>query len=647
MAVGDSDGNFRNIADVVGDLREKFGGLSEVARSKALTDLFFKAGGNIQARRFWDIAVAGGGDLNGMMELMTHSSGALNEAYATMAATGATKTEIFKNKVQLLKIDLGKLFEPIKQAALGKISEWIDKFNALDESTKKLIVKIVSIVAAIGTVGGTGLLLIGTFLKIGAAILSINPWLLLIAAAAFLIYKNWDKIRPYFEKYWAIIQVKVKEFVTWLKITWEKLWPVLLEHIKAFAAWVINTWQDLWPKIHDAAVTVFHAILTAWNYLWQNVPIWINTAWGIIQTVWNAMQTGWNFLWNVVVTGINAIKTAAAWFWNEFGPSIMQVWNSLVQNIPPLVQSIWETIQHLWDVIVTIFNAAWPIVVTVVQLFWDTLQRIFHVALNILTTFWENWGGHLWAFIKGIWDGITDVVSGAIQAVSGIIRLVLDIINGKWGKVWGDIKDIFGGIWDIILGVLKVAMAVLVGAFETAFDIVKTVIQVFWDTLKNLLGFIGDVFVAGFKIAWDILKGAVLSVWAVIEPPLQAFWTMLHKIWDIAGKVGEVVGGIFKAGGSLLGKIPGLATGGNYGNGPFVAGENGPELIFPNRGGGYVMTASRSKDVLNSNSGQGVTIASGAVQISMGSGYDMNMVESVVNESFEKLVRTLQVRGNR
>lgn len=108
-----------------------------------------------------------------------------------------------------LKDNIGLLGMEIMQTIMPAIKEWIEKglnlvrkLREMDDSTKKLILKIVGLMAAIGPL----LLVIGTFSMVLGAILSpIGLVITAIAAlgtAAFLLWKNWKEVSQFLVDLW-------------------------------------------------------------------------------------------------------------------------------------------------------------------------------------------------------------------------------------------------------------------------------------------------------------------------------------------------------------------------------------------------------------------------------------------------------------
>ena len=207
-------------AKFLDEIREKTGGNSE-----QLATLF----GSVEALNSVTVlATTGAEDFAGALDAMSKSAGATEKAFTKMDQGTKDSIEDTLNKLKNLGIELADTFLPTVNKLLDKVSEWIDKFKALDDGTKETIVKLAVLAAAMGpvlTIGGkmasgigsiigifskfkaastaataatsataTGFSLAGAAAKAGALLL--NPWTAAIAAATaggIALYKHLQK----------------------------------------------------------------------------------------------------------------------------------------------------------------------------------------------------------------------------------------------------------------------------------------------------------------------------------------------------------------------------------------------------------------------------------------------------------------------
>jgi len=207
----DAAGNMRPLNDILRDLRTKIMALPEKDRLAALLDVFKGAGGTIEARRFIQNIVLGAGNLelfDNILKDVSGSSGAMENAYKSMADTTAVKSELLKNKWMELKIGLGDALIPAVDRLLGYGQRLLDWFNGLSPKTKELAANFLALATAVGLVGGPMLIVGGMFSQFLSVLIAAGPELLIVAgiiaavaAAVALIagafYLAWTKSAPF------------------------------------------------------------------------------------------------------------------------------------------------------------------------------------------------------------------------------------------------------------------------------------------------------------------------------------------------------------------------------------------------------------------------------------------------------------------
>lgn len=473
IAVTDSSGNFRDFSLVIADLQKKLADMTQPQRAAALQALFVGAGGTIQARRFYDTVLESSTAVQqytGLVNDMKNSSGALDQAYGTMSNSVATKTQLLTNQYDLLKVSVGNALIPVLTFLIPLVQKVLTWWNNLGEGTQKTVVIIVAITAALFTLGGIIMFIVGTMIMMaGAATLlgiSLGSILLTVGlvviglaalvAIAVLVYKNWDTISSAIKAVWVPVVHALGDAWNWLlHSVLEPVYKFIADNIgsKLVALWkqistdVGNISTDIGNKIHDAIGAVTGFI----GEMWKNIDDWTKEHWGAIQ---------------------DTIKIFTDWF--------AAVWPYLKWIITTVLNVIVGIFQALWGTIVGIWHGIWTIIVGV---------------------------------LKGAWNTIADVVRGIIDIIEGILGFIIDVFTGRWSNAWKDILKILEGIWEIIRGVFIGAWDIIVAVFEGAWFIIAAVATGGWNSL-----------VALFKGAAGIIRGLWDAMIASIEQAWKELW---------------------------------------------------------------------------------------------------------------------------
>ena len=148
----------------------------------------------------------------------------------------------------------------------------MDWLNSMDEGTKKVIVTIALVAAAIGPV------------LIIAAIVA-------LVAAFIYLWNNCEEFR----QFWIDLWESIKEIAI---AVWEAL--------KAF-------FKAAWEAIKTTATTVWNAIKDFFSGLWEGIKNIFTT---VVNAISTFLTTAWNTIKNTVTTVWNAIKTFFTTVWN-------------------------------------------------------------------------------------------------------------------------------------------------------------------------------------------------------------------------------------------------------------------------------------------------------------------------------------------
>lgn len=219
------------------------------------------------------------------------------------------------------------------------------------------------------------------------------------------------------------------------------------------------------------------------------------------------------------------------------------------------------------------------------------------------------------ALLKGIWDGVYQVLNGVIDFIQGIF-------TGNWEQAWNGVQEIVSGVWsyitglitgacDLIEGILSGLDSWLQGVFKTDWteifgpglgDIINAFmknVENTWNAIKQIfqgvIDFVKGVFTGNWKQAWqgvvNIFGGLFNSLVNMVKAPLNGIIGLLN---GAVGAINSLIGGLNSIsftmpkwlGGGHFGlsipyipSIPYLAKGGILSQGSAIVGEAGPELL--------------------------------------------------------------------
>ena len=209
---------------------------TEVTRNTAAMELFgqkFNDLSEIQKQQTLLKMVTDAQALSGAMGQASRESDGFENVMGNLKESG-----------KLLAAEFGEVLLPKVVELMQKATELLQKFNGMDEGTKKLILTIGGIAIAIGPVLSMVGTLITVFTTVGTVMAGLTaPVAAVIAAIAALIaigvslYKNWDEIKTKAVGVWNNVSNKLNDVKTKFTSVFENVKSIVknaIEKIKSY-----------------------------------------------------------------------------------------------------------------------------------------------------------------------------------------------------------------------------------------------------------------------------------------------------------------------------------------------------------------------------------------------------------------------------
>lgn len=265
-------------------------------------------------------------------EIIETYEGSAAAMAATMQDNAAGQMEILKSQLQELAISLGDTLMPLLRELLGYVQGFVDKLNGMDEGTKKTIMNIIMIVAAIGPL----LVIIGKVVSSLGSIMSVigglsAPILAAVAVIGVLVaafthlwqtnetFRNnitaiWDGLKAKFEEFGNGIVERLNKmgfdfenFSEVVRAVWDGLCnflgPIFEAAFQAVSD-VLGGALDVMMGLFD----VFAGLFTGnWEQMWNGVKEFFSGVWDAIIGVLKGAVNIIIDVINGIIGGINHI----------------------------------------------------------------------------------------------------------------------------------------------------------------------------------------------------------------------------------------------------------------------------------------------------------------------------------------------------
>ena len=254
-------------------------------------------------------------DFNKLTVAIDNSDGTAAKMAEEMNNNFIGQLTILMSKVKDLAISFGDILTPYVRGAVEWVQGLTDKFNSLDEGTKKTIVQIGAIVAAIGPVlaiGGRLITGIGSVISLLTGPVGI---VVAIGAVVAAIVTHWDEIKAWAEQAAAAITTwfderkkKVTEWFTNAKATVDEKLEAISTGFKTAVDNAKAWFEDLGKKIKSGWDTYFQPVVDWINDKFTGAIAAIQPALnGIVDFINNVFSGNWEAAWDNIVSGFGNI----------------------------------------------------------------------------------------------------------------------------------------------------------------------------------------------------------------------------------------------------------------------------------------------------------------------------------------------------
>lgn len=375
VATTNADGSMRELSDILADCRTAFAGLTESEKAQAAESLV----GKNAMSGFLALMNAGEGDIEKLSDAIANCDGSAAGMAATMQDNLEGQLTILKSQLEELAISFGELLMPAVRQIVTWIQGFVDKLNSMDEGTRKVIVTIALLAAAIGPV----LIVVGKIMSAVGTIMTIVPKLagvINVVKGAFAALNATMLANPI-----VLIIAAIAALVAAFIYLWNNC-----DEFRQF-------WIDLWENIKETAVAVWEGLKSFFQAAWEAIK-------GTAETVWNGIKTA-------ITAAVNAVKTV-----------VTTVWNNIKSTVTSVGNAIKNAVITVWTNITSSVKTAMGNVFSAVR---DSFSKVKgHITGLASQAF--NWGKDL---IMGIVNGIKSCISAVGDAVSAVADKIKSFLH--------------------------------------------------------------------------------------------------------------------------------------------------------------------------------------------------------------------------
>lgn len=496
-----SDGSVDFMATMQ-NVRSALGGLDKTTRAAAISTIFGK-----EAMSGWAaIVTASDADFNNLTEAIYNCEGAAEAAAAVKLDNLSGQITILKSTIEGIAIQIGDLLMPTIRNIVGTIQEWATAFAEADEGTKKTIVTIAGVAAAIGPLilgvskaiktvksvvsafKNMKTVLTAVKVALGGPTLAIAGIVAAIAAlvAAFMhLWNTNEDFRNSITAIWNEIRNTVGGFIDGLKerlagmgITFESVSAAVKTVWNALCEFLAPVFEGAFQQVSNFLTAATNTILDIIDFFTAIFRQDWDGAWAEVQSIFgNVWQYIVSTFENVTATLKGVADVVLGWFgtdWNTVWTSISTFFVNLWNNIKNFFVGLWNgivtTITGILNTISSIFTSAWNGIKNTISTVWNTISTIVSTAVNtvksVISTVWNG----IKTVTSSVWAGIKALVTGDMNGVKTAVSTAVNAVKNTVSSVWNTIKSATSTTWNAIKNAISTPI-------NTALSTVKNVIS--------------------------------------------------------------------------------------------------------------------------------------------------------------------------
>jgi phage-related protein len=295
-------------------------------------------------------------------------------------------------------------------------------------------------------------------------IFGLDPKLLLItaaiaaiAAAAYLIIKNWGPISSFFKKLWGDVtgafnsaKAKIGNFFSGIGTGFSQF----LTGIKSLLGKIKSFFTAAFSPIVKSVMGPFNQLKTGISNILNGLKNIFQGAWTVIKNIVLAPVL---VICDIISGNFGKIPSDMAKIWKNVGNGIKQVWNGIKQYFTGILQAMAGVFGTVGNVFLTIGNSIGS---TLGSLFTNLWNGIKNTAVNVwngLLSFFSSLPQRFTSFMSGVGNAI---IHGFDSAVTFIKNLPAEML--QWGK-------------DMINGLINGIKGAIGGVQQAAGNVAKTI----------------------------------------------------------------------------------------------------------------------------------------------------------------------------
>ena len=491
VATTNADGSMRDLSDILIDCRAAFAGLSESEKAQTAEALV----GKNAMSGFLALMNAAPEDIEKLSGAIDNCDGKAADMAATMQDNLAGQLQILKSQLEELAISFGELLMPAIRGIVSHIQNFVSWLNSLNEGTRKVIITIALVTAALGPV----LIVVGKTVSAIGSVLTMAPK---IVGAV-------NAVKGGITALYGVLTANPIGLVIAAVVALVAAFAYLWNNCEGFRQF----WVDLWNGIRDVTVACWAALSSFLTQAWTGIRDIASSSWGSFVGFFSSL---WGSIQGTFSSSISIISGVLSTAWAAIQAEAITCWTAIVEFIRTIWTAIKTVITSTVGAVSSFLTGAWNEIRKVVTTVMDTI-------LMVITTAWNA----VKSLTITVMNGIRSVITTVWNAIKSVIVLMMTGIQSSVTAGWNKVKSVVSVAVDAI-------RTAVTNAFQAIANGVKTKVNDIYSAIKS-----------GFDKAVSFIKGLASSAFSwgadIINGIVNGIRSAIGGVKDAVGNVAETI----------------------------------------------------------------------------------------------------------
>lgn len=171
----------------------------------------------------------------------------------------------------------------------------------------------------------------------------------------------------------------------------------------------------------------------------------------------------------------------------------------------------------------------------------------FEDITEVMKAVWNGFCEVLAPIFEGVFQQISNILSEALDILTGLFDIFAGIFTGDWDMVWQGVQEVFGAVWDFVVATFENWISTftsltdtVLGWFGTDWETVWTNVKTFFSDTWNAISSFFSGILTGIKTfftdTWNSIVSFFSGILSGIYSSVTGTMTEIHdtftNIWD-------------------------------------------------------------------------------------------------------------------